>query len=334
MNALVLDSANGEALQTLASLRISQCRKNEAADIVANLNRRYEEIIRYYKQRTIQDELKCTEQDMEKLNSKFSFVFVFAWYPGSHCCFLLSYNFITSHTDLPTPEHCIALVKLLLECIHENDQTRQHFPINAEFLLQYVLQFDDENPEVWYLLGMSNKERVPADVEAAVEAFSQCKALLSPFLTQQKQLQPTSDRGHVEDCSAPASSIEILFAAVGSAEQELLQAHGSERVEVALAALQSIPSSHDIDDDDEEDAMQMDDAVAAVSAAIQQHQQQNGQQSSVFQFSSSAFKSQTQNNRTNNKMFNGKNKAVARAATQEEEEDTWSTDDEAMDDAN
>jgi hypothetical protein len=223
---------------------------------------------------------------------------------------------------------------LLLECIHENDQTRQHFPINAEFLLQYVLQFDDENPEVWYLLGMSNKERVPADVEAAVEAFSQCKALLSPFLTQQKQLQPTSDGGHAEDCSAPASSIEILFAAVGSAEQELLQAHGSERVEAALAALQSIPSSHDIDDDNEEDAMQMDDAVAAVSAAIQQHQQQNGQQSSVFQFSSSAFKSQTQNNSNNNKTFNGKNKAVARAAAQEEEEDTWSTDDEAMDDAN
>ncbi len=71
MNALVLDNANAEALQTLASLRISQCRKSEAAEIVAGLYCKYDEVIRHYQQRTILDEMKCSEEDMEKINSKF-----------------------------------------------------------------------------------------------------------------------------------------------------------------------------------------------------------------------------------------------------------------------
>lgn len=315
MNALVLDNANAEALQTLASLRISQCRKSEAAEIIAGLYRKYDEVIRHYQQRTILDEMKCSEEDMEKINS------------------------------LPTPEHCVSLVKLLLECVSENEQTRQHFPIYAEFLLQFVLQFDDENPEVWYLLGMSNKERVPAEVDAAVEAFVQCKTLLTPLL---QQLQQQKQRDHVtktgkqnhnnnststahaeednkeEECAANASSIETLLEAVSVAEKEMVEQFGLERIQTAVQQLETPAPGAATGDEDEdaEDAMMTgDEAMQMVQTALAA-QKNPDNAASVFQFS--AFQNPTQATATNNNKI-----AVSRA---EEEEDNWSTDDDAMDD--
>lgn len=70
MNALVLDNASTEALQTLASLRISQCRKDEACGILEALYQKLEQKVAQYHSRNIADELLCTEEDMEAINSK------------------------------------------------------------------------------------------------------------------------------------------------------------------------------------------------------------------------------------------------------------------------
>lgn len=123
---------------------------------------------------------------------------------------------------MPTPEQCISFVKLLLECAVE----KKSFAESAEKLLQYVLQFDDENPEVWYLLGVSNKSMAEVDVGAAVEAFSQCKTLLAPLIAQLQK----RDAEIPVDGAMPDNSIQALLCAVEEAERELILAHGEEAV--------------------------------------------------------------------------------------------------------
>ena len=68
MNALVLDNSSTEALQTLASLRISQCRKGDACDILEPLFHRLDTVFTQVESRSIRDELTCSEADVETLN--------------------------------------------------------------------------------------------------------------------------------------------------------------------------------------------------------------------------------------------------------------------------
>lgn len=271
MNALVLDSTNAEALQTLASIRISQCRKPEACDILEGLHRRYDAAIRQYTARTLQDDLRCTDEDLEHIN------------------------------NLPTPEHCVALVKLLLECAPE----RRSFASYSEGLLKFVLQFDDENPEVWYLLGMSNKSMETPDVEAAIESFAQCRVLLEPLLKQlrlQRQHQPAAPAlGGAEECEQ--TSIETLLCAVEAAEADLVATHGEARVQAASTAATEAMQANEADDS------AMEEVVAAAVAAT------GAQPAAAFQFTAAAFA------------------ARGPQLWGPEEEDEWSTDDEenAMD---
>lgn len=270
MNALVLDSANTEALQTLASLRISQSRKPEACEILEGLHRRYDAAIRQYTARTLQDDLRCTDEDLEHVH------------------------------NLPTPEHCVGLVKLLLECASESE--RQQFAVYSEALLQFVLQFDDENPEVWYLLGMSNKSRAAPDVDAAVEAFTQCKALLEPLLKQLKLQRGAAAAAVVaEGDECELTSIETLLCAVQAAEADLVARHGEDCVQ---AASSSSAASEAMMHCDEEEAI-----AEAVAVAT-------GAPPAAFQFSAAAFAA----------------RGHLWGPEEEEEEDDWSTDEDEDED--
>lgn len=142
MNALLLDSESLEALQTLASLRISQSRPADAAAILFPSATRILTAIRQYEARSLKYELIDIEED--------------------------------DATDVPSPELCIAFAKLLLEVCGQNIEFAEH----AQVILEHVLALDDEQPEAWYLLGMAHLSKQPLDQDAAEEVFSQCLMLL------------------------------------------------------------------------------------------------------------------------------------------------------------
>lgn len=70
MSALAMDSTNIEALQTLASLRLSQCRPNEASSILDQILSKVFSAIDKYESRNIADELMRTDEIIEELNGK------------------------------------------------------------------------------------------------------------------------------------------------------------------------------------------------------------------------------------------------------------------------
>lgn len=142
MNALLVDPDSLEALQTLASLRISQCRPSDAATILSPLATRMLTAVRQYNTRCLRDEL-TTEED-------------------------------NGTSGVPSPEVCIAFTKLLLE-VHEQNV---EFAQQAQSILENLLSLDDEQPEAWYLLGMAHLSKYPPDNDAAGEAFDQCLVLL------------------------------------------------------------------------------------------------------------------------------------------------------------
>jgi hypothetical protein len=156
MNALVIDDKNFEALQTLASLRISQSRKVDAIQILESLFRRVIMYIETYRARNIKDELENPQKVLNDFEGNTVGMIIFQ-------LFLLLYSVI--FVDLPTPEQCIAFVKLLLECSTEQktfSEVSSFFSLSIKKkniyifqsqhslqILQHVLEIDDENPEAW-----------------------------------------------------------------------------------------------------------------------------------------------------------------------------------------
>jgi len=145
MNALLLDSENLEALQTLASLRISQSRSVDAAAILSPLAARILIAVRRYQARSLRDDLIAIEE---------------------YSC--------DNSAAVPSPEFCIAFTKLLLEVCEQNIE----FAEQAQVILEHLLALDDEQPEAWYLLGMAHLSKHRVDQDAAEEVFGQCLALL------------------------------------------------------------------------------------------------------------------------------------------------------------
>ena len=71
--SLSLDANNIESLQTLASLRISQCRQDEACLILQKVFDRFHEIIENYRKRRILDDLQHSADGIEDNFGKFLF---------------------------------------------------------------------------------------------------------------------------------------------------------------------------------------------------------------------------------------------------------------------
>lgn len=61
----------------------------------------------------------------------------------------------------------------------------------AHDLLEYVLELDDENPDLWYLMGINANSRNPCDAETAEEAFSTAKSMVESFLEQDPNMEVT-----------------------------------------------------------------------------------------------------------------------------------------------
>jgi hypothetical protein len=48
--------------------------------------------------------------------------------------------------------------------------------------LEFVLDLDDENPDLWYLMGVNANNRPVCDEETATESFSTAKTMLEEML--------------------------------------------------------------------------------------------------------------------------------------------------------
>jgi len=146
MKALEWDSNNIDVLTTLASFRISQCRNEDASNLLEQVIKRVTQCIEASRQRNIKDDILGTESEESEQFSQ----------------------------DLPPAESCISLVKLLIEC----STTRPSLTEGAQLVIEHVLDYDDENPEVWYLFGVNANNHNPPDVEAAQFSFQQALTLL------------------------------------------------------------------------------------------------------------------------------------------------------------
>jgi hypothetical protein len=104
MKALEWDNNSIDVLQTLASFRISQCRNEDACNLLEQIIKRVMHSIEISRQRNIKDDILGVEsQDLQSQGNHLLF------------CYVL-FKMTLSLVDLPTAESCISLVKLLIEC--------------------------------------------------------------------------------------------------------------------------------------------------------------------------------------------------------------------------
>mmetsp|Transcript_28194 Transcript_28194/g.38778 ORF Transcript_28194/g.38778 Transcript_28194/m.38778 type:complete len:378 (-) Transcript_28194:42-1175(-) len=127
--ALAAHEGSLDACQALASLRISQCRRGEACAVMAQVADRVWGLRERYRARTIVEELQGQEEGEE----------------------------------MPEMEFLVATAKLLIEC----SQDDALFAERAAELLQDLLLDDDENIELWYLLGVVALSQQPRQTEQA-----------------------------------------------------------------------------------------------------------------------------------------------------------------------
>eukprot|EP01038_Epipyxis_sp_PR26KG_P010802 gene10802-14501_t len=131
MMALAADSESLDGLQTLANLRISQNRKPEASILLKTVYGRVSQILSVVSSRTIVQEFTDNDVEPEEMN------------------------------DIPETEFCIATVKLLIEC----SSLQPEFTTNAMELIEYLLKIDDDNIELWYLMGVAALNSNSQDAE-------------------------------------------------------------------------------------------------------------------------------------------------------------------------
>jgi len=166
--------------QTLASLRLSQCKPAEACDIMSAVCSRIIRTLQISQQETIVGTLQKGQQGQAaQANSVFNAATASAaGIPEDEC-----------------PEHhfCMTTAKLVVECC----ETRASMAEEAMELLGLLLEEDDENTELWYIMGVAALSAKPADIETA-----------SFHLNKAKSMMMDSQERTGEDCSEQLCMIE------------------------------------------------------------------------------------------------------------------------------
>ena len=145
--ALVVDPDSLDGQQVLANLRISQCRTTEAAEIIEKLYQKIKSIREKLASRTVIDEMTGTDipEDVK---------------------------------DAPELEFYIATAKYMVECATV-------VPVLAEYAMELVtslLHDDDENIELWYIMGVAALSCRPPDREGARYHLDTAKTMMETLL--------------------------------------------------------------------------------------------------------------------------------------------------------
>ena len=153
--ALSFDSDCLDALNAMASLRLSQNRMHDACDVIETVSQSICNIRNTIAKRSIIEDLQNATLD--------------------------------DTMDIPSTDLCIATVKLLLECA----VVRSSFTRHAADLVASLLQDDHDNVELWYLAGIaemgSESDPSTCHYEEASYYFTQAIAMIEDIRTQYTQ---------------------------------------------------------------------------------------------------------------------------------------------------
>ena len=155
--------------QTLASLRLSQCKPAEACDIMSAVCSRVIRALQMSQQETIMGTLQkgaAKGQTQAQALAQAQTVFGGAAAAGA----------AAGMPEEECPEHhfCMATAKLVVECC----ETRPSMSDEAMELLALLLEEDDENTELWYIMGVAALSAKPADIETASFHLNKAKSMV------------------------------------------------------------------------------------------------------------------------------------------------------------
>jgi len=152
IKALAINSTSLDAHQAMASLRFSQNRSLDACNIMEKVYTAVKESIDKFTARTVIEEINPDQED--------------------------------DLEDAPEPEFCVATSKLLIECAAINPK----FADYAMTLISDLLRQDDENVELWYMMGVAALGSQPVDIEAAKIHLEHAKTMMDGIREEVKMV--------------------------------------------------------------------------------------------------------------------------------------------------
>ncbi len=148
--ALLLDKTSIDARQTLVNLKLSQNRGNDAVVIIQEVYNEIKTIINRINTRAIINELKNENDDDDVL--------------------------------LPELDFCISTCKLLIECASFKPQLAEY----AIDLGSELLNLDDDNIELWYILGVAALGMDPPDIDSSKYHLERALAMMNEMIEKDK----------------------------------------------------------------------------------------------------------------------------------------------------
>lgn len=153
MEALAIDPHSLDGQQTLASLRISQTRMSEACGIISGVYAVLKSIREKLRARTVFDEIRGEGMDDPELS------------------------------DIPEPDFCISTIKLLVEC----GAVQPTLLECAMELITDMLHDDDDNIELWYIMGVAALSISPPELDIARYHLERAQEMMEALLEQTSQ---------------------------------------------------------------------------------------------------------------------------------------------------
>ena len=203
-SAAVVDGQSLDVLQTLASLRCSQCRSADAGEIMATVSNRVCAALEAAQQQTIMGAVS----EQQKASAETS-VFGGATAAAN----------VTAE-DCPDLSFCVQTAKLLVECAPSNPMLAE----SAMDLCQLLLEEDDEDVEVWYIMGVAALGACPPNTDAAQYHLEHARDMI---LTHQERYGADEGRtvqlGLIEQrlVETTAALAELEIAAEGEQDEEV-----------------------------------------------------------------------------------------------------------------
>ncbi|KAJ1443456.1 hypothetical protein B484DRAFT_389441, partial [Ochromonadaceae sp. CCMP2298] len=155
--ALALDPQSLDGLQTLASLRLSQSRRPDACIAIQQVAGRVKHLKQLVRSRSVMDDIAGSAEPEE-------------------------------FDDAPDTDFCIATVKLLIECAGEGEaEGGSSLASEALDLAAQLLQEDDENVELWYLMGVAALSMPAPDVDCAQHSLEQARDMILRVREEERQ---------------------------------------------------------------------------------------------------------------------------------------------------
>ena len=144
-SAIKYDPMGLDAHQSMANLRLSQKKNSEAHLIIGEVYSRTMELRKKHQERGIIRELMRSSNEVDESSSD-------------------KVDRDDEEFEVPSTQFSVQTAKLLIECSNnENDD----FCSRAICLLTDLLHDDDENIEIWYIIGIAALEQKPPDYDLA-----------------------------------------------------------------------------------------------------------------------------------------------------------------------